>query len=54
MNTKTIMITGANSGIGYKTELGLAKDGHKVIMVCRSKERGEKVAGAVLAKLRKG
>lgn len=42
MNTKTIMITGANSGIGYKTALGLAKDGHKIIIVCRSKERGKK------------
>lgn len=41
MNKKTIMITGANSGIGYKTALGLAKEGHEVIMVCRSKERGE-------------
>lgn len=41
MSKKTIMVTGANSGIGYKTALRLAKDGHKVVMVCRSQERGE-------------
>lgn len=35
------MITGANSGIGKATAIGLAKLNAKVIMVCRDKERGE-------------
>lgn len=35
------MITGANSGIGKVTALELAKMGAQVVMVCRSKERGE-------------
>lgn len=35
------MVTGANAGIGKATALGLAKMGASVVMVCRSKERGE-------------
>ena len=36
------MITGANSGIGKATALGLAKMGATIVMVCRNKDRGEK------------
>ncbi len=35
------MITGANSGIGKATAIGLAKMGATVVMVCRNKTRGE-------------
>lgn len=48
MSKKTIMVTGANSGIGYKTALRLAKDGHKVVMVCRSQERGETAQKSII------
>lgn len=41
MNQKIIMITGANSGIGYQTALGLARQNNRIVMVCRNKERGE-------------
>lgn len=41
MKGKVCMITGANSGLGKVTALELAKMGAKVVMVCRSKERGE-------------
>ena len=41
MNGKTCMVTGANAGIGRATALGLAKMGATVVMVCRSRERGE-------------
>jgi len=42
MKGKICMITGANSGIGKATALGLAKMGATIIMVCRNKDRGEK------------
>lgn len=41
MTGKTCMVTGANAGIGRATALGLAKMGANVVMVCRSRERGE-------------
>jgi NAD(P)-dependent dehydrogenase (short-subunit alcohol dehydrogenase family) len=42
MKGKTCMITGANSGIGKATAIGLAKLNATVIMVCRNKDSGEK------------
>jgi NAD(P)-dependent dehydrogenase (short-subunit alcohol dehydrogenase family) len=36
---KTILITGANSGIGFYTALGLAKVGADVIIVGRNQEK---------------
>ncbi|MEE9116413.1 MAG: SDR family oxidoreductase, partial [Thermoplasmata archaeon] len=41
VSSKTCLITGANSGIGKVMALEIAKEGANVIMVCRSKERGE-------------
>ncbi|MCI0560464.1 MAG: SDR family oxidoreductase [Nitrososphaera sp.] len=41
MTGKICMITGANTGIGKATALGLAKMGATVVMVCRNRERGE-------------
>jgi len=35
------MITGANSGIGKATAIGLAKLGAHLVLVCRSKEKAE-------------
>lgn len=40
MSAPLIVITGANSGIGKATALDLAKKGNKIVMVCRSEERG--------------
>ena len=42
MKGKICMITGANSGIGKATALGLAKMGATIVMVRRNKDRGEK------------
>jgi NAD(P)-dependent dehydrogenase (short-subunit alcohol dehydrogenase family) len=41
MTDKICLVTGANSGIGKATVQGLAERGARVIMVCRSEERGE-------------
>ncbi len=41
MQGKICLITGANSGIGKATALGLAQMGAKVIMACRDRAKGE-------------
>ena len=41
LTNKTIIITGANSGIGKAASIQLAKLGAQVVMLCRNKERGE-------------
>jgi len=46
---KTVVITGANSGLGYQAAGTLAKRGGTVVMACRSLDRGESAA----AKLRR-
>ncbi len=43
MNPKTILITGATSGIGRATALLLGKNGHKIIACGRRKERLEEL-----------
>ncbi|MEP7136082.1 MAG: SDR family NAD(P)-dependent oxidoreductase [Chloroflexota bacterium] len=41
LSNKTIIITGANSGIGKAASIQLAGLGANVVMLCRNKERGE-------------
>lgn len=41
MKDKLVMITGANAGIGKVTARELAKMGARIVMVCRSQERGQ-------------
>ena len=50
MNGKVCMITGASSGIGKATALGLAKMGATVVMVCRDRGRGEAAMAEIKAK----
>lgn len=38
---RSCVVTGASSGIGKETALALARTGARVLMVCRSKEKGE-------------
>ena len=49
MHNKTIIVTGANAGIGRITALELAKMGARVVMVCRDKERGAAAQQAIIA-----
>jgi NAD(P)-dependent dehydrogenase (short-subunit alcohol dehydrogenase family) len=38
---KVIVITGANSGVGYESAVAMAQKGARVIMACRSLDKGE-------------
>ena len=38
---KTVLITGANSGIGYQAALEFARHGAHVLLGCRSQAKGE-------------
>jgi NAD(P)-dependent dehydrogenase (short-subunit alcohol dehydrogenase family) len=46
---KVIIVTGANSGIGYEAARALVKRGATVIMACRSLERGEAALQQILS-----
>ncbi|ATB34635.1 oxidoreductase/Short-chain dehydrogenase [Cystobacter fuscus] len=52
MKNKTVIVTGANSGVGLATTVELARRGATVVMACRSAERGE--AALKLARERSG
>ncbi len=48
---KTIIITGANSGLGFASTQALARAGATVVMACRSEERGKRALQAVKQKV---
>jgi NAD(P)-dependent dehydrogenase (short-subunit alcohol dehydrogenase family) len=41
MSGKICVVTGANSGIGKETALGLARMGARVVLACRNREKGQ-------------
>ena len=49
---KTVLVTGANSGVGYETAAVCACRGAAVVMACRSRARGEAAAAAIATRIR--
>lgn len=47
MAGKTIIITGANSGLGFEASLALARKGADVLMACRAASKGEEAAARI-------
>ena len=47
LDGKTAIVTGANSGIGKETAIDLAKRNARVIVACRSNERGQKAVADI-------
>jgi dehydrogenase/reductase SDR family protein 12 len=47
LSGRRCLVTGANSGIGYETSLALADLGAEVVLLCRSRERGESAAARI-------
>jgi NAD(P)-dependent dehydrogenase (short-subunit alcohol dehydrogenase family) len=47
MREKTVIVTGANTGIGKVTALELARMGAKVVMLCRNAEKGAAAASEI-------
>ncbi len=52
-NGKTVIVTGANSGIGYETALTMARKGAQVVMACRNVQKGETAAAAIRGEVSK-
>ncbi len=50
MNKRIALITGANSGMGKATAIALAGKGMHVVILCRSRERGEEALREVKEK----
>ena len=50
MKGKTVLVTGANSGMGKATVAMLADMGAQVIMLCRSEARGRQALDEILQK----
>lgn len=49
MTGKVVIVTGANSGIGKYTAIGLARAGARVVLACRNAERGNAALDVVRA-----
>lgn len=46
---KVVIVTGGNAGIGYETAKNMAERGAKVIMACRSEQRGTTAKDRIVA-----
>lgn len=48
MKNRIAIVTGANTGLGYETSLGLSKMGAKVIMACRNMSKAREAKNQIL------
>ena len=49
MHNKIVVVTGANSGVGYVASKQLAEAGAEIVMVCRDAQRGEDARARIAA-----
>ena len=47
LSEQTVLVTGANSGLGYEATKTFARNGATVVMACRSVDRGEQAADEI-------
>ena len=50
MTGRVVIITGANSGIGFETARLLCEGGNDVILACRNEEKGKAAVEKILSK----
>jgi NAD(P)-dependent dehydrogenase (short-subunit alcohol dehydrogenase family) len=48
---RTVVITGANAGLGYRTAVAVARTGARVVMACRSPERAARAERELVAEV---
>jgi len=54
MDGETVVVTGANSGLGFEATKAFAEAGATVVMACRSEQRGEDAATEIRRTVRGG
>lgn len=47
LHDETVLVTGANSGLGYEATCAFARAGATVVMACRSRDRAESARGEI-------
>src|SRR5438445_9323536 len=50
-NGRVVIITGANSGVGYESAVALAHKGARVVMACRSMDKAERARQELLTRV---